>query len=327
MKVKPKHLFTPRMLWHVCAITVFCVLGSSVYASLYAKPRSISKATSPVKQKGFATSEQAAAALIDAAEKFDVPALLEIIGPGGDDLVETADKTQDKQRAATFSAKAKEKTLVTPDPKNRNRAILSVGNEDWPYPVPIVKRGLKWYFDARAGRKEILDRRIGANELDAIAICRGYVEVQKEYALQAHDGVNQYAQRIISTPGKRDGLAWKNDDGTWGGPVGEGIARALTQGYSSRTEPYHGYYFKILKGQGAAAPLGKMDFMVNGAMIGGFALVAVPADYRVTGVKTFMVSYQGVVFQKDLGPNSLEIVKKMELYNPDRTWRPTDDSW
>jgi hypothetical protein len=308
-------------------MVVFCVLGSSVYGSLHAKPRSISKASPPVKQKGFATSKEAAAALIDAAEKYDVPALMEIIGPGGADLVETADQTQDKQRAATFSAKAKEKTLVTQDPKNGNRAILSVGNEDWPYPVPIVKRSGKWYFDARAGRKEILDRRIGSNELDAIAICHGYVEVQKEYALQVHDGVNQYAQRIISTPGKRDGLAWKNDDGTWGGPVGEGIAKALAQGYSSRTEPYHGYFFKILKGQGAAAPLGKMDFMVNGVMIGGFALVAVPADYRVTGVKTFMVSYQGVVFEKDLGPKSLDIVKKMELYNPDRTWRPTEDSW
>ena len=222
---------------------------------------------------------------------------------------------------------AKDKTLVTQDPKNRNRAILSVGNADWPYPVPIIKRGGKWYFDARAGRTEILNRRIGANELDAIAICRGYDDVQKEYALEAHDGVNQYAQRIVSTPGKRDGLAWKNEDGSWGGPVGEGIAKALQLGYSRRTEPYHGYYFKILKGQGPAAPLGKMDFMVNGAMIGGFALVAVPAEYRVTGVKTFIVSYQGVVYQKDLGPNSLNIVKKMELYNPDRTWRPTDDSW
>jgi hypothetical protein len=222
-------------------------------------------------------------------------------GLGGADLVETADKTQDKQRAATFSAKAKEKTLVTPDPKNRNRTFLSVGNEDWPYPVPIVKRNGKWYFDASAGRKEILDRRIGANELDAIAICRGYVEVQKEYALQAHDGVNQYAQRIISTPGKRDGLAWKNDDGTWGGPVGEGIAKALEQGYSSRTEPYHGYYFKVLKGQGPAAPLGKMNFVVNGVMIGGFALVAVPADYRVTGVKTLWSATRASFLRRTLG--------------------------
>jgi hypothetical protein len=189
-----------------------------------------------------------------------------------------------------------------------------------------VKRRGAWSFDARAGRKEILDRRIGANELDAIAICRGYVEVQKEYALEAHDGVAQYAQRIISTSGKRDGLAWQNEDGSWDGPVGEGIAKALQQGYASG-EPYHGYYFKILKGQGPAAPLGKMDFVVKGVMIGGFALVAVPAEYRVTGVKTFIVSYTGVVHEKNLGPNSLNIVKQMELYNPDGTWRPTDAEW
>ena len=214
--------------------------------------------------------------------------------PGGN-----ADKVQDKERAARLRPWIT-KDQRTQDPKKPNRAILSVGNEDWPYPVPIVKRGGGWYFDARAGRKEILDRRIGANELDAIAICRGYVDVQKEYALEAHDGVNQYAQRIISTPGKRDGLAWKNEDGSWGGPVGEGIAKALAQGYTSKAEPYHGYYFKILKGQGPAAPLGRMDFVVNGVMIGGFALVAC-RRLRVTGVKTFIVRYEGVVYEKDFG--------------------------
>jgi hypothetical protein len=286
-------------------------------------------ASPPVKQKTFASPQQAAAALVDAAELFDVTTLQEILGPGGAELVVTQDTAQDRQRAATFAAEAREKTSVTLDPKNSGRAILSVGNEDWPYPVPIVKRRGTWSFDANAGRKEILTRRIGANELDAIAICRGYVEVQKEYALQAHGGVAQYAQRIISTPGKRDGLAWQNEDGSWGGPVGEGIAKALQQGYegSGKTEPYHGYYFKILKGQGPAAPLGRMDFVVNGVMIGGFALVAVPAEYRVTGVKTFIVSYTGVVHEKDLGPDSLNIVRQMELYNPDRTWRPTDDEW
>jgi hypothetical protein len=254
-----------------------------------------------------------------------VTALKAIVGSHNVDLVETADKVQDKERAAHFAARAQEKISVTKDPKNPNRYSLSVGNDDWPYPVPIVKRYGKWYFDAAAGRKEILHRRVGANELDAIAICRGYVEVQKQYALEAHDGVNQYAQRIISTPGKRDGLAWQNADGSWAGPIGEGIAKALQEGYTSRTEPYHGYYYKILKGQGPAAPLGKMDFVVDGVMIGGFALVAVPATYRVTGVKTFIVSYEGIVYEKDLGPDSLNIVKKMELYNPDKTWRPTDD--
>ena len=280
MKATSNNLFASRILLPACAIALSCVLGLAVDAAPQAKAKAA--ATPPVIQKGFATPKQAAAALFQAAEQFDVPALLEIAGPQGADLVETEDKVQDKVRAALFAARAREKNSVTQDPKNPGRAILSVGNEDWPYPVPIVKRNGKWYFDSRAGRQEILNRRIGANELDAIAICRGYDEVQKQYALEAHDGVHQYAQRIISTPGKRDGLAWKNEDGSVGGPIAEGIAKALQEGYTSRTEPYHGYYYKILKGQGPAAPLGTMDFMVKGLMIGGFALVAVPADYRIT---------------------------------------------
>jgi hypothetical protein len=139
--------------------------------------------------------------------------------------------------------------------------------------------------------------------------------------------VNQYAQKIFSTPGKQDGLYWKNADGTSAGPIGEVVAKALEEGYSTGKGGYHGYYFKILKGQGPAAPLGRIDYVIEGIMIGGFALVAVPTEYRVTGVKTFMVSNDGIVYQKDLGPNSLEIVKKMELYNPDKTWQPTDDEW
>ena len=328
MKAKPINSFATSILLRSCAIALGCGLAVfSSAASSMAKTQARAAGTPSVKQKRFATPQQAADALIKAAEQYDVLALVEIVGQRDSDLVVTKDTVQDKERAKMFVAKAQEKTEVTMDPKNPRRAELSVGNEDWPYPIPIVKGPGGWYFDTRAGRKEILARRIGANELDALAICRGYVDVQKEYALQAHDGVNQYAQRIVSTPGKRDGLAWQNPDGSWGGPIGEGIAKALAQGYSSRSQPYHGYYFKILKGQGPDAPLGRMDFLVKGAMIGGFALVAVPAEYRVTGVKTFIVSYTGIVHEKDLGPNSLEIVKKMELYNPDRTWRPTDASW
>jgi hypothetical protein len=137
--------------------------------------------------------------------------------------------------------------------------------------------------------------------------------------------VNQYAQRIVSSPGKQDGLAWRNPDGSWGGPVGEGIARAIAEGYSDRREPYHGYYFKVLKGQGPAAPLGQLDFVLNGVMIGGFALVAAPADYRVTGVKTFLVSHDGVVYEQDLGPKTLELFRAMERFNPDESWTPVDE--
>jgi len=293
-----------------------------------AAPRSRQTASTP-SQKTFATPQQAVDALIQATESFDLPALKEILGPGGEDLVSSEDSVQDKNNAAAFAEKARKRNEVSLDTKNPNRAYLSIGDSDWPLPIPLVKKGGKWSFDTKAGREEILYRRIGANELDAIQICRGYVEAQKEYAQEKHDGaeVNQYAQRIVSTPGKQDGLAWQNPDGSWVGPVGEGVAKTIAQGYSERGQPYHGYYFKILKGQGPAAPLGQLDFLVNGAMIGGFALAAAPADYRVTGVKTFIVSYEGIVYQKDLGTDTLSSFKDMQLYNPDKTWVRTDDNW
>ncbi|PYT38898.1 MAG: DUF2950 domain-containing protein [Acidobacteria bacterium] len=263
-------------------------------------------------QKTFTTPKEAADALIQAAASFNVPSLKEILGPESADLVSSQDAVQDKNRAAAFAALARVKSSIAVNPKNPNRAALLVGNDDWPLPIPIVQKEGKWIFDTSAGRREILLRRIGANELDVIQICRGYVEAQKQYAQEKHDGseVNQYAA-----------------DGTWGGPVGEGVAKALAQGYTSRSQPYHGYFFKILKGQGPAALLGEMDFLVNGAMIGGFALAAAQAEYRVTGVQTFIVSYEGVVYQKDLGPDTLRVFKDMQLYNPDKTWRRTDDNW
>ena len=277
--------------------------------------------------KTFDTPQQAADVLVAAAEKFDVPALVEIFGPDGADVVLTGDYPQDRQRALDFSGEARKQQSVSVDPKTGNRAFLLVGNQDWPFPIPMVKLGDKWHFDAIAGRQELLYRRIGSNELDAIDICRGFVEAQHDYALQKREGfdVNQYAQRIISSPGKQDGLAWQNADGTWDGPIGEKIARAIEQGYPGGGEPYHGYFFKILKGQGPAAPLGEMDFVVKGVMIGGFALVAAPAEYGETGVKTFIVSHDGVVYQKDFGPTSLSEFAKMERFNPDKSWTPTPE--
>ena len=181
-------------------------------------------------------------------------------------------------------------------------------------------------FDSNAGRREVLNRRIGENELTIIDLLNGYVDAQREYSLKQHDGsgVNEYAQQIISTPGKQDGLAWKNADGTWGGPVGDAVAEAIGKGYSLKTEPFHGYLFKTLRAQGPTAPLGQMSYMVKGYMIGGYALVAVPAVYKVTGVNTFMVSNDGIVYEKILGPDGGSIVEKMETYNPDKTWTPVD---
>ena len=310
-----------RLLWIAGTLAFLSVPGHLAAQQSAAKTAPASVA---VGAKTFDTPQQAADALVAAAEQFDERALVEIFGPSGEDIVFSGEYPQDRKRAADFAAEAREKKSVSVDPKKENRAFLLVGNEDWPFPVPIVKLGAKWAFDAKAGRQELLYRRIGSNELDAIDICRGYVEAQHDYALQKREGydVNQYAQRIVSTPGKQDGLAWQNPDGSWGGPIGEKIARAIEQGYSGSAEPYHGYFFKILKGQGPAAPLGEMDFVVEGVMIGGFALVAAPAEYGVTGVKSFIVSHDGVVYEKDFGSATLNAFIKMERFNPDRSWKP-----
>jgi len=288
-------------------------------------------ASSQSAQKEFDTPKQAADSLIQVAETFDVAAAKEILGPDSADLVSSSDPVMDKNRATEFAAKAKEKMSVDVDPKNPNRATVSVGKDDFPLAIPIVKRKGKWVFDTKSGRDEVLRRRIGANELDAIEVCRGFVDAQEEYAQEKHDDstVNQFAQKIISTPGKHDGLAWQNPDGNWEGPVGETIAKALEEGYSKKDkpQPFHGYYFKVLKGQGPAAPMGQMNFVIEGAMIGGFALVAAPAQHRVTGVQTFIVGPDGVVYQKDLGPETLKVLESMDRYNPDKTWKPTDDQW
>jgi Protein of unknown function (DUF2950) len=316
----------PSPLWAIGLLVCACLLMSTqVVAQRFASKAP--SASSGADAKRFDSPQQAADALIDAAETFNVTALEQIFGQGGDDLVLLGEYEQDRERAAKFAAEAREKKTVSVDPKNGKRAFLLLGNEDWPFPVPLVKSGNQWYFDAKAGSQELLYRRIGNNELDAIAICRGYVDAQNAYALQKREGydVNQYAQRIISTPGKQDGLAWQNSDGSWGGPIGGNIAKAIEEGYSSRAEPYHGYFFKVLKAQGPDAPLGAMDYVVKGVMIGGFALVAAPAEYGVTGVKTFLVSQDGVVYQKDFGPASLNEFKTMERFNPDRSWNPVSE--
>jgi hypothetical protein len=289
-----------------------------------AQPAEPAAAKPAVKQRLFNTPEEASEALIVAAEHFDLAALTEILGPDATDLILTEDAVQDKNTLTGFAAQAREKTAVARDAGKPKVAIMTAGAEDWPLPIPIVEKGGKWRFDTKAGRQELLYRRIGGNELDAIEVCQGYVEAQHDYASEKRDGaaVNQYAQRVVSTPGRQDGLAWKAEDGTWQGPVGEGIARVIAEGYSDRYEPYHGYYFKVLKKQGPFAPMGEMDFVIKGVMIGGFALVAAPAEYGVTGLKTFIVSHTGVVYEKDLGKKTRDQFSAMDRFDPDRTWTP-----
>jgi Protein of unknown function (DUF2950) len=325
-EIRSRTMSSTKFLMIACAIILFGLVGLTAPAA--GSKKEAAAETTPG-QKKFNSPKEAADSLVQAAAAFDVAALKEILGPDSDEIVSSEDPVQDKNKAMAFAAKAKEKESLGTDPKNPNRAILTVGNDNFPLPIPIVKQKGKWVFDTKTGREEILNRRIGANELDAIAICRGFVEAEQEYAQEKHDDskVNQYAQRIISSPGKHDGLAWQNADGTWGGPVGEGVARALEQGYSKQGKPFHGYYFKVLKGQGPAAPMGEMDFVVKGAMIGGFALAAAPAQYRVTGVKTFMIGPSGIVYEKDLGPDTLNAFESIDRFNPDKTWKRTDDAW
>src|SRR5262249_49153980 len=297
MKTKRNNMISSKTIALAAAIVIYSFLAPASVAAPEKKQAAAkqqgAEGTPQPGQKQFDTPKQAADAIIEVATNLDLAAAKEILGPDGEDIISSEDPVMDKNRATAFANKAKEKMSVEIDKKNRNQAILIVGNDNFPLPIPIVKEKGKWFLDTKVGREEILNRRVGENELNAIEICRGFVEAQQEYAAEKHDGskVNQYAQRILSMPGKHDGLAWQNPDGTWGGPVGEEVAKALQEGYSFQAggnpKPYHGYYFKVLTGQGPAAPGGEVDFVVVGAMIGGFALAAAPAEYRVTGVMTF----------------------------------------
>jgi hypothetical protein len=304
------------------------LLASSVAFAAHSAGEKVGSATAAsTGVETFDTPERAASAIVDAARSWNTAKLRAMLGPDGDDIIFSGDYASDRRRSADFAAEAAKKTRVAVDPKSGKRATLFVGENDWPFPVPIVKRGGRWVFDAAAGRREIKYRRIGENELDAIEVCRGYVEAQLDYARRPRVPyeVSQYAQKIISTSGKQDGLAWQNPDGSWGGPIGENIAKAIEQGYTPDAEPYHGYFFKILTGQGPAATLGQMDYVIEGVMIGGFALVASPAVYGVTGLMTFIVSYDGVVYEKDLGTKTSQSFEKMERFNPDKSWRIVPD--
>jgi hypothetical protein len=278
-------------------------------------------------QKAFDSPQQAADALVAAAAAGDNAALMTIFGPDAKDLVASGDAVEDKNRLAKFAELAKQKLHVATDPKKPGTATVEVGSEDWPLPIPLVQKGGKWRYDTKAGRKEVLARRIGSNELEAINLLRGYVEAQEEYASVARDGNHrpQYAGKWISSPGRQDGLSWKNPDGTTGGPIGDVVAKALAEGYSSKAEPFHGYYFRTLTKQGPSARLGERDYLVNGRLIGGFAAIAWPANYGVSGIMTLMVNNDGIVYQKDLGPDTAKIAPTIDSFDPDKTWEITED--
>ena len=298
-------------------------LVSSTIAALLCTAVSVASA-----QQAFKTPDEAASALVSAAKAGDMKTLVTVLGPDGEDIVSSGDAVADAATRQKFVAAYDAKHQITME--GDSKAIMVIGQEDFPLPIPLTRKDGMWRFDTAAGRDEILFRRIGRNELDAIQSCLAYVDAQNDYAEKDRTGagVKTYAQRIISQPGKRDGLYWPTSQGEDASPLGELIAQATAQGYrtgAGRT-PFHGYYFKILTKQGAAAPGGELEYVVRGKMIGGFALVAYPAEYRNSGVMTFIVNHAGDVFQKDLGPDTAKLAERMSSYNPDRTWQKVSDA-
>jgi len=276
-------------------------------------------------QEPFKTPELAIEALVNAARKDDQKAILSILGADGADIASSGDDVADNETREKFVAAYDAKHQVTMD--GDSKAIMVIGQDDFPFPIPLVKKNDAWRFDSAAGREEILYRRIGRNELDAIQASLAYVDAQNEYAEKTRVGaVSTYAQKIISSPGKKDGLYWPTAGNEDPSPLGELVAQATQQGYKVGGEraPFHGYYFKILNKQGPAAPGGALNYVVGDKMIGGFGLVAYPASYRNSGVMTFIVSHDGVVYQKDLGPKTAQIAERMTSFNPDGTWTGVD---
>ncbi|MGH8616389.1 MAG: DUF2950 domain-containing protein [Burkholderiales bacterium] len=276
-------------------------------------------------QRNFATADAAVTAMVEAIRKADRKAFLAIIGPGSGSWIFSGDAVADKAGFAKFLAAYDQKhTLVAGD----GRTILNVGNDDWPFPVPLVKAGDRWRFDAAAGKTEILARRIGRNELDTIQTLKAIVDAQREYVLldRDRDGLLEYAQKFMSSSGKHDGLYWPTKAGEPPSPLGPLVANAHAEGYSGDApkagvpRPYHGYFYRMLKAQGKDAPGGGYDYLAKGSMIGGFAVIATPVNYGTSGVMTFLVSHDGVVYQKNLGPDTAQVAARITRFNPDAGW-------
>ncbi len=278
-------------------------------------------ASAAVAQQSFKTPEQAVEVLAAAANADDMNGVITVLGRNGRDIIVSGDAVADRSAKASFLSSYNDKHKIVLE--GDKTAILMIGQQDWPFPIPLVRDGDQWKFDTAKGREEILYRRIGRNELNTIEACLAYVDAQNEYA-SMNEGT--YAQRIVSRPGKKDGLYWPTEPGAPPSPLGPLVADASAAGYTvgQKRAPYHGYYYKILTAQGASAPGGEIDYVVRGKMIGGFGLVAYPAEYGNSGVMTFIVNHAGEVFQRDLGRKTALIVSRMTEFQPDRLWRKAE---
>jgi hypothetical protein len=287
----------------------------------------VSNATSAgPEQKTFTSPAEAATAFADALSGEDTQAAQAVLGPEGEKLLHSGDPVADRKAAQRFLvAYAKQNSL---EQKSEGVVVLHVGERHWPFPIPIVRRNGAWFFDTAAGAGEILSRRIGRNELDAIQVCLAVVDAQREYASIDHDGsgVRAFARRLVSTPGTKDGLYWPSGGAENASPLGPLVARAAEEGYptappAGKRVPYHGYYYRMLTGQGPDAHGGAYEYLVDSRMVGGFALVAYPARYKVSGIMTFIVNHDGTIYEKDFGQDTSELAKNMTTFNPDQTWR------
>jgi len=293
-------------------IAALCVLLATGPAS----------ATDP---KTFPTPEAAAQALVAASKSGDQQAVLEVLGSDAKDIISTGDEVQDKEAAAKFLASAQQKMHL--EQTDDGAEIMNIGADDWPFPIPIVKQGDVWAFDTAAGKQEMLDRRVGANELETIDVCRSFVDAQRAYSSQIQDnsGLVKYARQLISSPGKHDGLYWPPEEGKPLSPMGPLVADAVQEGYGGKKgSPYHGYFYRLLTAQSKNAPGGAYSYVINGNMVAGFALVAYPAQYGSSGVMTFIVNQNGVVYQKDLGLKTTAIAQKMTTFDPNSTWEKAE---
>jgi hypothetical protein len=289
-----------------------------------------SSLTKSMQQKSFASPEEAVNVLVATVKADDKKELLSVLGQGGKDLISSGDEAADKLGREKFLKAYNEMNRL--DKVSADKMVLHIGKDDWSLPIPIVKKNNTWVFDTKAGKEEILNRRIGRNELNVIEVIDAYVDAQCEYASTDRngDGVKQFAQKIISTEGKHNGLYWEAKEGEEKSPLGPFVAQAAREGYANRVDgitlsPYHGYYYRILKGQGKYATGGAYDYVVKGKMILGYALIAYPAQYGNSGIMTFIVNQEGVIYEKNLGKNTASIAKAIKKFNPDKTWRKVKD--
>ena len=308
---REKDSFRGKEFLTVAAILAIVFAWGSVYAQ--------------APQMAFSSPEKAVEAMVDALKANNIKSLLTIFGPGSRHIILSGDPVEDKKGRERFIKHYEEKNRLE---EASDKVMLYVGSRDWPFPIPIVKAGNGWKFDTRAGKQEILARRVGKNEMNAVQVCLAYVDAQREYAMKKArqgEGLLEYSQKFVSTPGKQDGLYWEAGEGQEQSPIGPLFAAARDQGYSGKPlgeepEAYHGYFYRILTAQGKNAPGGAQEYVVGKKMIGGFALIAYPAHHRASGVMTFIVNHDGVVYEKNLGKHTKKVVQAIKAFDPDKTW-------